>query len=59
MKTIRVVAAVILSEGKIFATQRGYGDFKGAGNFQEGRLKTVKLKRLLLREKSQKSWRQE
>ena len=29
MKTIRVVAAVILSEGKIFATQRGYGEFKG------------------------------
>ena len=51
MKTIRVAAAVILSDGKIFATQRGYGDFKGAGNFQEGRLKTVKLKRLLLREK--------
>ena len=45
MKTIRVVAAVILSEGKIFATQRGYGDFKGARNFQEGRLKMVKLQR--------------
>ena len=45
MKTIRVVAAVILSEGKIFATQRGYGDFKGAGNFQEGRLKMVNLQR--------------
>lgn len=29
MKTIRVVAAIIIDEGKIFATQRGYGEFKG------------------------------
>ena len=29
MKTIRVVAAIIVDNGKIFATQRGYGDFKG------------------------------
>ena len=29
MKTIRVVAAVIKDEDKIFATQRGYGDLKG------------------------------
>ena len=29
MKTIRVVAAVIRSENKIFATARGYGAFKG------------------------------
>ena len=25
MKTINVVAAVIMKEGKVFATQRGYG----------------------------------
>ena len=29
MKTIRVVAAIILADNKIFATQRGYGEFKG------------------------------
>ena len=29
MKTIRVVAAVIRDGEKIFATMRGYGDFKG------------------------------
>ena len=29
MKTIRVVAAVIRSENRIFATARGYGEFKG------------------------------
>ena len=29
MKEIEVVAAIIQEEGKIFATQRGYGDLKG------------------------------
>ena len=38
MKTIRVVAAVILSGGKIFATQRGYGDFKGGWEFPGGKI---------------------
>ena len=28
MKRIEVVAAIIRKDGKIFATQRGYGDFK-------------------------------
>ena len=28
MKTIEVVAAIIHQDGKILATQRGYGDFK-------------------------------
>ena len=38
MKTIRVVAAVILSENKVFATQRGYGDFKGGWEFPGGKI---------------------
>ena len=29
MKTIDVVAALIVRDGRIFATQRGYGDWKG------------------------------
>ena len=33
MKTVRVVAAVICSEDKIFATARGYGEFKGQWEF--------------------------
>ena len=37
MKTIRVVAAVICDsvqeKRKIFATARGYGEFKDNGNF--------------------------
>ena len=28
MKTIKVVAAIIVHDNKIFATQRGYGEFK-------------------------------
>ena len=29
MKTVNVVAAVIRDKDKIFATARGYGEFKG------------------------------
>jgi len=29
MKTIEVAAAVIIREGKVFATQRGYGQWQG------------------------------
>lgn len=38
MKTIRVVAAVIKKEDKIFATQRGYGEFKGGWEFPGGKI---------------------
>lgn len=43
MKTIRVVAAVIKATNKngdpmIFATQRGYGDFKGGWEFPGGKI---------------------
>lgn len=38
LKTIEVVAAVILSEGRIFATQRGYGDFKDYWEFPGGKM---------------------
>lgn len=38
MKTIRVVAAVIRSEDKIFATARGYGDLKGGWEFPGGKI---------------------
>ena len=36
MKTINVVAAVIFKDGKIFATQRGYGAFKDGWEFPGG-----------------------
>ena len=38
-KTIQVVAAIIHdSEGRIFATQRGYGDFKDYWEFPGGKM---------------------
>ena len=36
MKTINVVAAVIFKDGKVFATQRGYGEFKDGWEFPGG-----------------------
>ena len=38
MKTIKVVAAIIIHEGKIFATQRGYGEFKDGWEFPGGKI---------------------
>lgn len=38
MKQIEVVAAIIHKEDKIFATQRGYGDFKDYWEFPGGKM---------------------
>ena len=38
MNTIRVVAAVIRREDKIFATAKGYGEFKGQWEFPGGKI---------------------
>ncbi len=40
MKTINVVAAVIKMDNKIFATQRGYGEFKGGWEFPGGKIES-------------------
>ena len=37
MKSIRVSAAVIHRDGKIFATHRGYGEYKGKWEFPGGK----------------------
>jgi 8-oxo-dGTP diphosphatase len=37
-KTIEVVAAIIQDEDKIFATQRGYGEFKDGWEFPGGKM---------------------
>ena len=56
MKTINVVAAIIVSEDKrIFATQRGYGDYKGwwefpGGKIEEGESREEALKREIMEE---------
>ena len=38
MKSIRVVAAVIRDNDRIFATQRGYGNYKGWWEFPGGKI---------------------
>lgn len=38
MKTINVVAAVIFKDDKVFATQRGYGEFKDGWEFPGGKV---------------------
>ena len=38
MKTMEVVAAIIKKDDKIFATQRGYGDFKDGWEFPGGKM---------------------
>lgn len=38
MKTVRVVAAVIRKDDKIFATARGYGEYKGWWEFPGGKI---------------------
>ena len=38
MKTVRVVAAIIIENDKVFATQRGYGVFKDGWEFPGGKI---------------------
>jgi len=38
LKTVKVVAAIITKDDKVFATQRGYGDFKDGWEFPGGKV---------------------
>lgn len=40
MKRIEVVAAIIVKGNKVFATQRGYGEFKDWWEFPGGKIET-------------------
>lgn len=44
MKTIEVVAAIIQQGNKTFATQRGYGEFKGGWEFPGGKIEQGETK---------------
>lgn len=51
MRTIEVVAAVIRHDNKIFATQRGYGEFKDGWEFPGGKMESGETpERALVRE---------
>ena len=43
MKHIEVVAAIIIKEGKLFATQRGYGEWKDWWEFPGGKIEPGEL----------------
>lgn len=38
MKVIKVVAAIMVHNGRVFATQRGYGEFKDGWEFPGGKV---------------------
>lgn len=40
MKTVKVVAAIIINNNKVFATQRGYGEFKDGWEFPGGKIES-------------------
>ena len=44
MKTVNVVAAIIIKDKKIFATQRGYGEFKDGWEFPGGKIEAGEIK---------------
>ena len=48
MKTIEVVAAIIIKEGQVFATQRGYGEFQGWWEFPGGKIEEGECARAAL-----------
>lgn len=49
MKTIEVVAAIILKDNKVYATQRGYGEFKGWWEFPGGKTESGETLELALK----------
>ena len=48
MKQIHVVAAIIKADNKIFATQRGYGEFQGMWEFPGGKIEANESKEAAL-----------
>lgn len=51
MKKIKVVAAIIIDNDKVLATQRGYGEFKGLWEFPGGKIeKSESKEEALIRE---------
>ena len=49
MKNVDVVAAIITENGKVYATQRGYGDFKDGWEFPGGKVEPGETKEAALK----------
>ena len=49
MKTIEVVAAIIIKDSQVFATQRGYGEFQGWWEFPGGKMEAGESPQLALK----------
>ena len=49
MKTIEVVAAIIVRGGEVFATQRGYGQWQGWWEFPGGKIELGESQRYALK----------
>ena len=53
MKTIHVVAAIIMKDDRYFATQRGYGEFKDGWEFPGGKIEPGEMPEEALRREIQ------
>ena len=56
MNTVKIVAAIIIHENRIFATQRGYGELKDGWEFPGGRSSRGRRRRRRLCGKLGKNW---
>lgn len=56
MKTIKVVAAIIIDNGKVFATQRGYGEFKDGWEFPGGKIEEGETAREAIVREIRENW---
>ena len=54
-KSIEVVAAVIIEQQRVFATQRGYGEWQGWWEFPGGKLEAGESPKQLCAEKFRKN----
>ena len=54
-KSIEVVAAVIIEQQRVFATQRGYGEWQGWWEFPGGKLEADESPEVTLRREIQEA----
>ena len=56
MKTVHVAAAVMIRGDRVYATQRGYGEFKDKWEFPGGKVEAGETPEKALSVKSRKNW---